>query len=66
MRSDIVDLDLLFVHQTSGAVLVRLHEDADEVWLPKSQIELEESDMRRNAIYCFSMPQSLAEEKGLV
>lgn len=44
MKSDLVDLTVELVHETGAAVLVRLDEDAEKIWLPKSQIEIHRDD----------------------
>jgi len=45
-------------HETDEAYLFRVDED-EEVWLPKSQVEITESDI-------VEMPEWLAIEKGLI
>lgn len=62
-RSELVDVELMLMGETAQAIRV---EDADEntVWLPKSQIEIERRPNDR--VITVTMPQWLAEEKGLV
>jgi hypothetical protein len=63
MKSDLVDLDGVLVHETPKAYLVRFDDDKEPVWLPKSAIELA---MRARGRACIvTLPQRLAEEKGL-
>ncbi|WP_296763761.1 hypothetical protein [Sediminimonas sp.] len=62
MKSNVTDYDLIVVHSTDFAVLVKDDEDADPVWLPKSQIELDHDD---TGPCCVTIPDWLAEERGL-
>ena len=57
-KSDLVDIDLITVHETAAAWCVALDEDSEEVWLPKSAVE------RDGGTY--TIPERLAEQKGLV
>lgn len=62
-RSNIIDLTVHLHHETEGAVMVSDTADpADAVWLPKSQIEIEED----GAVHTVSLPEWLAKEKGLI
>jgi hypothetical protein len=47
--------------ETNKAVLVKI--DEDELWLPKSQIELDENS---NGVSVVQLPEWLAIDKGLV
>lgn len=59
-----VELELIIVARTAAAYLVS---DADvEVWLPMSQITIEEGDIEIGGVYSFLIPEWLATEKGLV
>jgi len=51
------------VHETDQAVLIR--DCALEVWLPKSQITVEEHETRADLVYVY-VPEWLAEDKGLI
>lgn len=64
MKSDIVDLTVIIMHQTDKAVRVADSEESEAVWLPLSQIEVEPVD--RSNIAIVSMPEWLAQEKGLI
>jgi hypothetical protein len=65
MRSDLVEVTVLLVTQTDKAVLVSdTGESRDAVWVPKSQIEIEETD--REGAYVITLPEWLAIEKGFV
>jgi hypothetical protein len=65
MRSDLVDLSLAIEGETEKAVRVRNLKD-QPVWLPKSQVEVEEEEARSGRFAIVTMPQWLAEEKELV
>ena len=63
---DITEItDLLFKHETHGAILA-MTVDLEDVWLPKSAITVEPEYYKENDILTVSMPESLAEEKGLI
>lgn len=59
-----IDLELVFIHEVDGAIKVSLHEESQEVWLPKSLIEYEIRDDRE--IVFVTLPEWLAREKGFV
>lgn len=61
----IVDIEVIYHNQTERGVLVASDEDAEPVWLPKSQIEIEDVPLRGQVMEV-TLPQWLAEEKGLV
>lgn len=67
MSRRLVDLELHVYHATDGAFLVHTEDDARDaaVWVPKSQVEIE-PEYGLPGTYVLTMPQSLAEEKGLV
>lgn len=56
----IIDISVIIVHLTEKAVLIKDAEDADAVWLPLSQVEVDEAD---NVV---TLPEWLALEKGLI
>lgn len=63
MRSDVIDLEVHLHHETDRAVLVSDTGDkADAVWLPKSQVEIEEY----GTCHMVTLPEWLAEERGLI
>jgi hypothetical protein len=65
MKSDLVDLTLVKVHETEKAILVSETEDSEEeVWLPKSQIEIEPT--KKSNVVVVTMPEHLAHSKGLI
>lgn len=64
LKSDLVDLALFLHHRTDKAILVS--DDGDwkkAVWLPLSQIEIEEGDKNNITVTC---PEWLAKDKGLI
>ncbi|UWQ30218.1 hypothetical protein [Leisingera sp. M523] len=62
-HSNIIDLDLIIVRLTDKAALVKGAEDADAIWLPLSQIEL---DGEPGAVGTVSLPDWMAQERGLI
>lgn len=66
MAKRVVELELYLHHETAMAILVSEDEDdddADKVWLPKSQVEFEDSDAPDMVMV--TIPQWLAEKTGL-
>jgi hypothetical protein len=61
MRSDLVDITVKEVHRTERAILV--DSGSDEVWLPLSQIEIED---KGDGLLEVTMKERLAREKGLI
>lgn len=60
----LTDITMQLHHQTPEAFLVSETGDAKKaVWLPKSQVEVE---VIRGDIVEVTMPEWLAEEKGLI
>jgi len=64
MKSDVIDITVQKLHETEKAVLVTENIPERGVWLPKSQIEIEESATR--GLYIVTLPESLALAKGLI
>lgn len=62
MKSNIIDIDVILVHETASAVLVKDAEDAEPVWLPRSQIEI----ATEGAAHVVTAPEWLLVEKGLL
>lgn len=60
-RSDLVDISVTLVHETDKAWLLDLGDD-EEVWIPKSQAELE----RNGRGWTLTCPEWLAMDKGLI
>lgn len=44
MKSNLLDLSVLFQHQTDKAVCIRQTQDSDDVWIPKSRCEVDPPD----------------------
>lgn len=66
-RSDLVDLTLFIHVETAAAYRVSdTGEDKDGVWVPKSQVEVEEVPGKKGRVAVFTMPEWLATDKGLV
>ena len=71
MKSDLCDIDVWIVAETSIAVKVQLAERIgrptaeakDGVWLPKSQVEIERKE---GAPAILTLPEWRAVERGLV
>lgn len=68
---DIFDVDVLLVHKTEHAILVKETEESEGKWLPYSQIEIQtiKSGIVPRLKYPLikvSMPHWLAVEKGFV
>ena len=69
MKSELVDLTLHKFAETEKAVLVALDDQSrsSAVWLPKSQIEIEERRRPgQRPAFAVTMPERLALEKGLI
>jgi hypothetical protein len=63
-RSDIVDVQVVFLGETDNAF--RVEDDEEHIlWLPKSHVETTD-DLVSGSVITVSMPEWLAEEKGLV
>lgn len=67
MKSNITDIDMLWMAQTEKAVCLAEHETAEPVWLPKSRIEIDmEGRAEIRGTRCVvTLPIQLAIEKGL-
>ena len=60
----LTDIDVQLLHQTDKAWLVTDSEPGSAVWIPKSQAELSETAIA--GIYTVTLPEWLAQEKGLI
>lgn len=70
MKSDLIDIEVIFQTQTEKAVCVRSDEASKEdIWIPKSlcQVDghLREPPWRGDQV-TLTAPQKVLEEKGLV
>lgn len=62
----LVQLDVVFVHQTPAAVLIKRDEDSEAIWIPKSVgVVLEPPFPRRNSIANITLPEWKAIKEGL-
>lgn len=64
MRSNLIDLDVQVLRETDKAAMVTLDVPDNGVWLPKSQIELNETGIA--GIVTVTLPEWLALDKGLI
>lgn len=63
MKSDLADITVIVRRETDKAWLVD-HGGREPCWLPKSQCEIEPNRDGRTST--LTMPQWLAEEKGII
>jgi hypothetical protein len=64
MKSALVDMTVFLHRSTPRAILVSEDEESDKVWLPRSQIEIEDDSIDHGPVN-ITLPQWLAEEKSL-
>jgi hypothetical protein len=62
-KSELFDFTGKILHETPGAYLIN-HGKPDPVWIPKSVCEVEKNTDGKT--YTVTVPQSWAEEKGIV
>ena len=65
MRSDLHDIEVVFQTQTERAICVRPEEAGEDVWLPKSQCEIDGEPVR-GSIVTLTAGERLLNEKGLI
>ena len=65
-KSSLVDLSVQFITQTEKAVCIREVEDGPDIWIPKSQCEIEQTDPRRYHYVLLTVETGVAREKGLI
>ncbi len=63
MRSTLTDIEVIRVHQTQKAILVKAEEDAEPVWIPFSRCQFEPTSGR---IGTLTIEEDEAIERGLV
>jgi hypothetical protein len=63
-KSDLVDIDVAVEHRTEKAVLVHTGDKYKAVWVPLSQVEIEETGI--GGIFTLTIPEWLALERGLI
>jgi hypothetical protein len=61
---EVIDLSVQKLHETEKAYLVTDSIPEKGVWIAKSQCELDESSTK--GIYTLTLPEWLAQEKGLI
>lgn len=66
MRSNLVDIQVVFHHQTDAAILVAADEETPPVWLPKSRVEVEDRPYLPGTVIDMTLPEPFAIEKELV
>lgn len=64
-KSNIIDVELLYMHETEKGVLVAKDETSEPVWLPKSQVEIDAPGRVRGSVCIVTLPEWLAIEKEL-
>ncbi|WP_298623878.1 MULTISPECIES: hypothetical protein [Pseudomonadota] len=65
MKSDLIDIEVIYQTRTERAVCVREIEDGEDVWLPLSQVEVD-GPFRRGGTVTLTGPERLLTEKGLL
>ena len=66
MKSDLLDISVVFQHQTDKAVCIREVENGPDIWIPKSRCVIEPTDPRRGHYVLLTTDEATATEKGLV
>lgn len=66
--SRLMDITVILVHQTDGAILVAEDEEHEGVWLPKSRVEFVVIRKTKSGhdVAEVTLPEYLAQEKGLI
>ncbi|MEC9432130.1 MAG: hypothetical protein VYD87_04405 [Pseudomonadota bacterium] len=66
MKSDLMDVSVLYQHRTLRAVCVRQTLDGDDIWFPLSQVEVYPAEpLMRGEAVTLTAPLRLLTEKGL-
>lgn len=65
MRSDLHDIEVVFQTETERAICVRSEENGEDVWLPKSQCEIDGEPVR-GSVVTLTAGERLLTEKGLI
>ena len=60
----LVDLEMIYIMGTDRAVGVKADEEAEMIWLPRSQVECDADII--GDVCEVTMPEWLAKEKGLI
>lgn len=64
MKSNVIDITVELLMETPRAILVTDSVPDKGVWLPKSQVEFEPSDI--GGLHIVTLPEWLALERGLI
>ena len=63
-RSNLITVELIIVHETAKAILVKDDEKSEGIWLPKSQVSYDKDDI--NTIIEVEMEEHLAIEHEFI
>ena len=72
MKSDLIDIEVIYQHATERAVCVREHETSPDIWIPLSLCEISprEQDLAcglsRGRVATLTAPERVLAEKGLI
>jgi hypothetical protein len=66
MRSNIIELEVIYQTETEGAVCFREHETGSDIWIPKSRCEVYSLNPVRGRPVSIATDEQMAIEKGLV
>lgn len=66
-RSNLIDISAILAHETEKAFLLDVGTE-ENIWVPKSQceIDVEEDDRLPGTAVIVTLPEWLAEKKGLI
>jgi hypothetical protein len=64
MKSDLIDLDVEFVHATLQAICVT--DGGKDVWIPKSVVEYDADKAQKGKVITITLPERWALDKGLL
>lgn len=65
MKSDLIDIEVIFQAATDRAYCVREFEGGEDIWLPKSKCQID-GEEKRGAVVPLTAPEWLLMEKGLI
>ena len=65
MKSDLADVDVEFLYQTEKAILL-VNLKNKQVWLPKSQCEINQRNPKRHATVILTAQESLLIDKEFI
>jgi hypothetical protein len=64
VKSNIIDIDGAIEARTDRAILFHTGDKTEAAWLPLSQVEVAETGI--GGIFTVTLPEWLAQEKGLI